>query len=297
MSGVKRKPRAKVAPAPAAAARMPDRPGKWKLIWKRQRQILRRALAGAVLLGGLAIIGLAAQAIGQGASIGERLADATGQLGLRVSKIKFERVTDGTFEAQLKTPEPLLRAALGAREGDPILGISVREARARLESIAWVQSATVERRLPGLVVVQIVERRPFAVWQLDGKFTLVDIKGAMVTDSDVATFAGELPLIVGRGAPEAAAALMEMLAKQPDIQSRMVAAVRVGERRWNLRMQNGTDILLPEGAEEKALAKLAELQASSALLDRPLQAVDLRLPDRLVIRPAGDKPPVARKPT
>ena len=65
----------------------------------------------------------------------------------------------------------------------------------------------------------------------------------------------------------------------------MVAAVRVGERRWNLRMKSGTDVLLPEGAEAQALAKLAELQATHALLDRPLQAIDLRLPDRLVVRP------------
>lgn len=289
MSGVKRKSRAKAAPPPTEAPRMPDRPGKWKLIWKRQRQILRRTLAGVVLLAVIGLVGLAAQAIGQGTSVGERLADATGRLGLRVDTIRFE--------GQRKTPELLLRAALGVRVGDPILGLSVREARARIESIAWVQSATVERRLPGVVVVQIVERRPFAVWQLDGKFSLVDRDGAMVTDSDVATFASELPLIVGPGAPKAAAALIEMLGKQPDIQNRMQAAVRVGERRWNLRMQNGTDILLPEGAEEAALAKLAGLQASHALLDRPLQAVDLRLPDRLVIRPALDKAAAARKPT
>ncbi len=289
MSGVKRKPRAKTPPQPAPAARMPDRPGKWKLIWKRQRQILRRAAAGAVLLGAIGLIGVVAQAIGQGASFGERLGDATGRLGLRVETIRFE--------GQEKTPEPLLRAALGVREGDPILGMSVADARARIESIAWVQSATVERRLPGEIVVQIVERRPFAVWQLGGKKSLIDRNGDKVTDADIATFESELPLVVGPGAQKSVAALMELLARQPEIQSRMVAAVRVGERRWNLRMNNGADILLPEGAEEAALAKLAALQASHALLDRPLQAVDLRLPDRLVIRPAGDKPILARKPT
>ena len=244
---------------------------------------------GIVLLGAIGLIGVVAQAIGQGASFGERLGDATGRLGLRVETIRFE--------GQEKTPEPLLRAALGVREGDPILGMSVADARARIESIAWVQSATVERRLPGEIVVQIVERRPFAVWQLGGKKSLIDRNGDKVTDADIATFESELPLVVGPGAQKSVAALMELLARQPEIQSRMVAAVRVGERRWNLRMNNGADILLPEGAEEAALAKLAALQASHALLDRPLQAVDLRLPDRLVIRPAGDKPILARKPT
>ena len=276
---------------PAMPAQMPDRPGRWKLMWKRQRQILRRAVAGFALISAVVTVLLVLHSLGEGASFRERLGDATGLLGLRVTEIRYV--------GNRKTPEMLLSAALGVRTGDPILGFSVSEARARLESIAWVQSATVERRLPGVVLVQIEERRPFAVWQLDGKFTLVDRDGNMVTDSDVATFARDVPLIVGPGAPKAAAALMDMLGAQPEILTRMTAAVRVGDRRWNLRMNNGADILLPEGAEPQALARLAALQASHALLDRPLQAVDLRLPDRLVIRPAAspDHPPATRKPT
>jgi cell division protein FtsQ len=288
MPRVKAKARPPAQPPPAFA-RMPDRPGRWRLISKRLRHLGRQAAAGGALVGGIAVVALVMQAVGQGASLRERIGDATGMLGLRVSSIRIE--------GRQKTPEPLLRAALGVREGDSILGFSVADARARLESIAWVQSATVERRLPGEIVVQLVERRPFAVWQLDGKFTLVDHDGAVVTDSDVATFAGQLPLIVGPGAPKAAADLFALLAEQPDIQARVTAAVRVGDRRWNLRMNNGTDVMLPEGAERQALARLVDLQASHGLLDRPLQVVDLRLPDRLVIRPAGDRPAPARKPT
>jgi cell division protein FtsQ len=268
---------------------MQDRPGRWKLIWRRQRQMLRPALAGVVLLAGLITISLIVQSFGEGASMRERLGDATGRMGFRVATIRIE--------GRQKTPEPLLRAALGVRPGDPILGFSVADARARLESIAWVQEATIERVLPSTLVVRLVERRPFAVWQNEGKFVLVDRDGGMVTDSDVAVFADELPLVVGPGAPKAAAALMAMLADQPDLQSRLVAAVRIGERRWNLRMKNGADVLLPEGAEPAALTRLAELQSSHQLLDRPLSVIDLRLPDRLVVRPVGEPARAAsRKP-
>jgi cell division protein FtsQ len=218
------------------------------------------------------------------------------------------RVRDVVIEGRQKTPEPLLRAAIGAGTGDPIVSFSVAEARARIETIQWVQSASVSRRLPDTIMVKLVERRPFAVWQHDGKFVLIDRAGEIVTDSDVASFASQLPLVVGVGAPVAAAALIDALAAQPQIQSRVVAAVRVGERRWNLRLSNGMDVLLPEGAESQALARLAELQAGHAMLDRPLQTLDLRLPDRLEFRPppvpAGDAkdatptPPVPpRKPT
>ncbi len=264
-------------------SRMQDRPGRWKLLWRRQKRMLRPAVVGVGVLGlGLAAAGLA-HALGQGASFGERAASASARLGLRVANIEIE--------GRQKTPEPLLRAALGLRAGDPILGFSVSDARARLETINWVQSATVERRLPGTIVVHLNERRPFAVWQHEGRFELVDRDGNMVTDSDVSTFGNQLPLVVGTGAPKAAAALLDALATQPDLASRMVAAVRVGERRWNLHMKNNTDVLLPEGAELPALAKLAELQATHALLDRPMQVVDLRLPDRLVLRPQADKAP------
>ena len=266
--------RVRGAPPPA---RMQDRPGRWKLIWRNQRRRLRSGvlLTGVVVLGFATLYGV--QALGDGASLRERIGDVAASMGLRVTNV--------IVEGRSKTPEPMLRAALGIRPGEPILSYSLSEARQRLESIKWVETATVERRLPATIVVRLVERRPFAVWQSEGKFLLVDRDGDIVADSDVAAFSGQLPLVVGPGAPAAAAALMDVLATQPDLQKRVVAAVRVGERRWNLRMNNGADVMLPEGAEIQALARLAELQASHALLDRPLAVVDLRLPDRLVVRP------------
>ena len=261
-------------------ARMQDRPGRWKLIWRNQRRRLRSALLLAVVLGtGFgALYGI--QALGDGSSLRERMGDVAASMGLRVTSV--------VVEGRTKTPEAMLRAALGIRPGEPILGYSLAEARQRLESIKWVESATVERRLPGTIVVRLIERRPFAVWQTEGRFVLVDRDGDVLADSDVVAFYGQVPMIHGVGAPKAAAALMDMLAAQPEVQKRVVIAVRVGERRWNLRMTNGADVMLPEGAEAVALAKLAELQASQALLDRPLAVVDLRLPDRLVVRPQAD---------
>lgn len=275
--------------------RIQDRPGRWQVLLRRQRRLLAPAAAG---LGIVVLLGLGASllhVVGRGTSFRERLGNATAQLGLRVDRV--------VVAGRVKTPEPLLRAAIGAAPGDPIIIYAVQAARARIESINWVRAATVERRLPDTIVVQLVERRPFAVWQHEGKFRLIDRDGQVVTDSDVADFANQLPLVVGAGAPAATAALLDALATQPAIQARMTAAVRVGERRWNLRLANGIDVLLPEGAETQALARLAELQAQHRLLDRPLQAIDMRLPDRFVFRPqphdAEPKDAVqpARKPT
>lgn len=285
-SAAPRPPRPAAAPRPPAVraptSRMQDRPGRLRLIWKRQRRPLLRALAAGLLLAaGLAGYS-AVQKLGRGNNFAERLAEMTAQLGLRVNRVEVEGLQ--------KTPEPLLWAALAVHTGDPILAFSLADARSRIETINWVRSATVSRRLPGTIVVQLTERRPFAVWQNQGRFVLIDRDGQTVTDSDVAAFARQVPLVVGAGAPAAAAALLDALAAYPLILGRMQAAVRVGERRWNLRLTNGADVLLPEGAEAAALARLMELQTAHALLDRPLQVVDLRLPDRLVVRAQADKP-------
>jgi cell division protein FtsQ len=110
-----------------------------------------------------------------------------------------------------------------------------------------------------------------------------------------------LPLIVGPGADRAAATLYDLLAAEAAVAERVQAMVRIGERRWNLRLHSGTDVLLPEIAEAAAIKRLAELQQEAKLLDRPLAAIDLRLPDRLVVRTNREAPetpparPVARR--
>ena len=295
-------PRVSVADRPRAPSRTPAkapravdvRPNRFGMMWRRQRRLLRPA--GLILLAVIAVASVAAlvRTVQPGSTVAswrEKLGAAAGLT-----------VRDVVIEGREKTPEPMLRAALGVAPGDKLLGFSLEAARARIEQLAWVQSATVERRLPGTIVVTLQERRPFAVWQSAGKFVLIDRQGQVVAEQDPAkdaTAFATLPLVVGTGAPEAAAALIDLLAAQPQLRTRVVAAVRVGERRWNLRLNNGGDVLLPEGQEAVAMAKLMELQASNQLLDRPLQTVDLRLADRLVVRPAPDpKPPATpRRPT
>lgn len=275
-------PRVKPARAAARPAlSLPDRPGRMKLLLRRRRNLLRPlALLCVLAMGAIALAGTV-QGLGTGLNWSDKFASTTATLGLSLREV--------VIEGREKTPEPLLRAAIGASRGDPILALPLAQMRARIETINWVQSAVVERRLPGTLVVRLTERSPFAVWQHDGTFHLIDRAGNVVADSDVAAFAGQLPLVVGRGAPVAAASLLEAIAREPSLQPRVAAAVRIGERRWNLRMGNGTDVLLPEGAEAAALARLVALQAAQQLLDRPLATIDMRLPDRLVLRPMPDK--------
>jgi cell division protein FtsQ len=260
-----------------------DRPGRLKLLLRRQRKMLGPAawagLAVLVIVLGLAMARSAVPASTL-ASLRERLGQATAVAGLRVS--------DVTIEGRANTPEALLRAAIGINKGDPMLGFSLEAVRQRVETLSWVEHATVERRLPGTVVVSLQERRPFAIWQNQGKFGVIDRTGQLVANQNLTEF-HQLPLVVGAGAPAAAATLLDALAARQDLQKRVIAAVRIGERRWNLRLSNGADVMLPEGHEVQALDRLVQLQQEHALLDRPLAAIDMRLGDRLVLRPRADE--------
>ena len=268
-----------------------DRPSRTALLWRRKRRLLRPAGFAVAALLALGAVGLLVRTVQPGGTVATWRERVGAAVGLPVEQV--------VIEGREKTPEGMVRAALGVHVGDQLLGFSLEAARARIEALTWVQSATVERRLPGTIVVTLQERRPFAVWQNNGRFVLIDRKGDQVAEQDPAKDAAAfatLPLVVGTGAPEAAAPLLDLLKSYPELRSRVVAAVRVGERRWNLRLQNGADVMLPEGQEAVALAKLMELQTSQSLLDRPLQVVDMRLGDRLVVRPAPEGKPAPGAP-
>lgn len=273
-------------PAPRAkASAAPPRPSALKLFLRRQRALVRPALIGVAGLAALALL-----------TVGVLAADPAARLRGVASAISHTgpgfTVADIQVEGREYTPREIFDQALGVRRGDATLGFDPAAARARLEASAWIASAHVERRLPGTIIVRITERRAFAVWQRDGRFSIIDREGTLMQSDNLGAF-GPLPLVVGAGANEAAAGIIDLLRAQPGIAGRVEAAVRVSERRWNLKLTNGPEILLPEGHEAAAIARLAELQGRERLLDRPLAAIDMRLPDRLVLRPQTSPAPAA----
>lgn len=281
-----------------------DRPGWLPLLLRRQRWLLRPMAWGGLAVLVLAVGTMLVRSAEPGGALDRLrrgLAEDVAGAGMRVANI--------VVEGRANTPEPALRAALGVRLGEPILAVPIGQAQARIERLSWVDHATVERRLPGTIVVRLIERRPFAIWQDHGTFTLIDRAGNVVTNRNVADFRA-LPLVVGPGAPLAAARLIDALNAAPDVQRRMEAAVRVADRRWNLLLKSGLTVRLPEGHAVRAIARLVALDRKYDLLDRPLRFIDLREPNLLVIRPIeaeaapgggklGAPPPngAARKPT
>jgi len=187
-----------------------------------------------------------------------------------------------------------LIAALDIRAGMPILAIDMAEARQRVESLGWVKSAKLARRLPDTIYLQIEERRALALWQNQGRVALIDRDGEVIQRHELERYAA-LPLVVGEDAPRHAAQLLDLLRTYPAVEGQVEAAVRVSGRRWNLVLRNGIDIRLPADDVAQALDRLAEYQREHALFERDVVAVDLRVPDRLIVRVSSGTRPARAK--
>ena len=173
--------------------------------------------------------------------------------------------------------------ATGVIEGTKIADIDLGAVRQAVEDLGWVEQARVARLLPDTIRVDIVERTPYALWQHEGALRLVDALGVEITQDRLNRFAA-LPLVVGAGAPLHARELMNILDTEPTLATRVEAAVRVGERRWDLRFTNGVTVRLPELGAVEAWGRLAELDRNQGILGRDIAALDMRLPDRLIVR-------------
>ena len=258
-----------------------DRPSRLLIFARRRRRMIRPVLFGAVLVG-VAGFGLHVwHAMRTEAAFAPMRAQIGRSAGLRVTEI--------VVEGRNMTSESQLMGALGVSKGDALLGFSVEAARLRIDRLSFVEHSTIERRLPGTILVRLTERRPFAGLagprrlRADrppgpGRREPRSGRGGMST-KDAEAFA-ELPLVVGAGANKAASALVDALAAEPVVDRQVVASVRVGQRRWNLTLRSGADVLLPEGEEVPALHRLAQLEDAMHLLERPLTDIDLRLADR-----------------
>ncbi len=203
------------------------------------------------------------------------------------------KLTDVTVEGRDYVEKSAILAALDVKPGDSLLGVDLQAARQKLEAIDWVASATVERRLPDTLYVTLKERRAVAIWQNGTEYTLIDRDGRTVRASRMPPGAETLLLLGGAGAPEHVGELLLLLAYEPAVARQLRAAVWVGQRRWNLILNNGVEIWLPEEDAVAALKQLAKLDGQHKLLSREFGVVDLRLPDKLYLkkRSSGEPSP------
>jgi cell division protein FtsQ len=216
---------------------------------------------------------------GHEAQIAENVQDlcdtAANELGFRISEIALA----GGHE--VSRDEVLMLA--GISDHSSLLFLDAARARARLMANPWIENAAVLKLYPDRLRIEIKERKPFALWQRDGRIALIAADGTVLEPSAPGRFS-TLPLVVGKGAEQTARDFLNVVARFPMIAQLTEASVLVAERRWNLHLKNGVEVLLPESEADQALRILVDLDRSKKLLSRDIVAVDLRLPDRVTIR-------------
>ena len=270
-------PRAKSRPA--AARRRPRA--------KLTRRMLRLAaygIASAAAISGSTYAVESGWADKQVTLVANRLIQITAQSGFRVRNV--------LVEGRVETKSGDILAALKAERGAPLLDIDVAAAKARLEGLPWIKSAEVERQLPDTLRVKVEERKPFALWQLGQRLSVIDREGVVIVKDNVGRFA-DRPLVVGEGAERRAAEILDLVASEPAISKAVEAAVLVSGRRWNLRLKGGIEVRLPEEGMDAAWHRLARMERETRLLNKAITAIDLRQPDRVIV---GLTPEAAKAP-
>lgn len=188
-----------------------------------------------------------------------------------------------TVEGQQYATDAAITTALAAGPETLMLAFNTDDAKARLEAVPWIRHAQVMRLLPSTLQVVIEEREPYAIWQNKGETFVVDADGVVLAPALPQAYP-QLPLVVGEGAGKHAAELYATLEPYHELKSKMLAALRVGDRRWTLKLRTGTEIMLPDGNIEMALQSLTELEQERGVLGRDFAAIDLRLLDRITVR-------------
>jgi cell division protein FtsQ len=280
-----RAPQKAVRPAPARAARRAAHA-------PREAHGLSPRLA---LTGAAAVLTLALGATLATGHRGERLASAVGagvdaRLGAAGFRLKTIQVQGAST---LATPDIVKAAQI--YKNQPILGLNLNDLKARVEAVGWVKEARVVRLLPDTLVVAVVERRQMAVWQHAGKQAVIDDHGQVIPEADPGHFP-TLPLVVGEGGAEHAPEILPVIAQRPRLIGQMDALVRVDDRRWDVRMKDGSLIQLPADGVENALMQLERLDQRSRILELGFDRIDLRNPDVVAVRPRQNQPTLVSPP-
>lgn len=184
-------------------------------------------------------------------------------------------------QAQLTREQILATAGVTGRTS--LLFLNADDARVRLKANPWIADATVLKLYPDRLHVSVTERKAYALWQKDGRVSVIARDGTVLETYVDPQFA-RLPLVVGQGAAQRAADFLALMDRYPLIRDQARAYVLVAERRWNIKLKSGLYVRLPEAQPERAIETLIALDRDKKLISRDITAIDLRLADRVTVR-------------
>ena len=234
----------------------------------------------------LLLLGSAGFGIVKGGHIDE-LTGALGDTRNALANSAGFRITSVGINGSKQLSRDEVLAIGGVNGRSSLLFLDAATVRDKLKANPWIADATILKLYPGQLQIDIVERTAFALWQQDGRLSVISEDGAVLEPFVARRFVA-LPLVVGKGADSKARDFLALLDRYPQVRAVTKAAIFVGERRWNLRLKDGLDVRLPENDVGNALATLSKLDKDDKLFSRDITVIDMRLPDRLSVQLSDD---------
>jgi cell division protein FtsQ len=276
--GFKRAPKQQVA-----RRELLDREPPPRLVAWIERHVPRRGgIAATVLL----LLASAGFGIVKGGHVDEFTAALSDTRNAIANSLGF-RITTVAINGRKQLSQDEVLAIGGVNGRSSLLFLDAAAVRDKLKADPWIADATVIKFYPGSLEIDIVERSAFALWQKDGKLSVIAEDGAVLEPYLQRRFLS-LPLVVGKGAETHARDFLALLARYPQVNNVTKSVIYVGERRWNLRTRDGLDIRLPEHDVGNALATLSKLDQEDHVFSRDIVAIDMRLADRLTVQLSDD---------
>ena len=228
---------------------------------------LKAGLALAIVAGGTFLV--------QEGQVGRAaFASVAGHTGFSVSKL----VVNGALQLEVED----IQSRLAGHLGQSMLNIDVDSARDSVAKMNWIKSVTIKKAYPDTLVIDLVERDPVALWKSGQTIYLISPEGLVIDRAKARHM--HLPQVVGEGANRVASEFLAVVNRFPDLVARSDAYVRVAERRWNIVLDDGPSIMLPAENWQDALGQLDQMNKEKQILDREIVHIDMRLPDRLVLK-------------
>jgi len=167
--------------------------------------------------------------------------------------------------------------------------LDLQEIHSVLTELDPIAKARIQITQSGTIQIDVEERQPAFLWRNRDTLEVLDDSGAFVRFAVNRMDYPNLPLIAGEGADTQVPQAKSILAAARPIADRVRGLVYVGERRWNVLLENDQSILLPERNPVQAIERVLVLDQTQDLLARKVSVVDMRLSQRPTIRIAPDQ--------
>jgi cell division protein FtsQ len=249
--------------------------------WRRCATVLALPGLGVVLTVGMfAGVGIQAAKINGQYAAFERDYGRPRDLVARALGFGVDAVT---IAGQIELGEAQILQVAGVNPRQSLLFLDVDDMRKRLLALPLVKNVSVRKLFPDRLVIEVVERQPYGLWQKDGVVSIIAADGAPIDALRDEKFA-RLPFVVGAGANLRIDEFLGLLNASGDLREKIRAGILVSQRRWTLKMTSGVEVLLPETNARAAVELLARLEQEKNILEKDVVSLDLRVPGKIYVR-------------